>query len=270
MKWHDFFYFSKGERSGLIILLCIIVIAGTILFLNKTSGPASQHTESQPINQPSADRNTTGTVTPGDSVSLGKEIKNTSQTPAAKTVTSTSGTTTSSSGLSSKESSAAKNARESIPERVNRLTSYSQPTYTRVEKLAEGSIVELNTADTTLLKKVPGIGSAFANRIVNYRTVLRGFHSVTQLSEVYGIDEERYVALFPWFTADPSFIHKIEINKIPQDSLQRHPYISYAQARVIMQLRRQKGKLAGWENLQLLNEFTENDKTRLQPYLSFE
>ena len=30
--------------------------------------------------------------------------------------------------------------------------------YTRTEKYAPGTLVELNTADTTILKKVPGIG----------------------------------------------------------------------------------------------------------------
>jgi len=276
MLWHDFFYFSKGERSGFIILLSIIVIAGTILFLNKNSGTASRDTQGQ---ETSAGRNPT-TLTSNDSVSL--ERNDAQTTNVNSQTTSTSSASTSSNALSGSPSTSSKpttsssgstsssNSRESVAERVNRLTSYSQPTYTRTEKLAEGTIVELNTADTTLLKKVPGIGSAFANRIVNYRTILRGYHSVTQLSEVYGIDEERYMALQPWFTVDPSHINKIEINKMPQDSLQRHPYINYAQARVIVQLRRQKGKLTGWENIQLLNEFTDFDKIRLQPYLSFE
>ena len=262
MLWHDFFYFSKGERSGLIILLSIIVIAGTILFLNKTSGPASQDTETQT----STGQNSSDNVAFRDSSSLSVDPAPTS----ANARSSSTSRAPSTSGSVSRESPSAGKSRESVSERVNRLTSYSQPTYVRVEKFTEGTVVELNTADTATLKKVPGIGSAFANRIVNYRTILRGYYSVTQLSEVYGIDEERYMSLQTWFTADPSFINKIDINKIPQDSLQRHPYISYAQARVIIQLRRQKGKLTGWENLQLLNEFTENDRIKLQPYLSFE
>ena len=265
MLWHDFFYFSKGERSGLIILLTIIVIAGTVLFLNKTSRQVVQDTQVQ--EQPSG-RNTSAALMQKDSISSTNSGQ--TSTTNAQTVSSGSGNPSSANPKTSASGSATRNTRESVPERVNRLTSYSQPTYVRAEKFSEGTIVELNTADTTTLKKVPGIGSAFANRIVNYRTILRGYHSVTQLSEVYGIDEERYLALEPWFTADPSFIIKIEINKIPQDSLVRHPYINYAQARVIVQLRRQKGKLTGWENLQLLNEFTDIDKIKLQPYLLFE
>jgi hypothetical protein len=90
------------------------------------------------------------------------------------------------------------------------------------------------------------------------------------LSEVYGIDEEKYNALMPWFSADPSLISRLKVNDLPQDSLRRHPYINYGQAKVITQIRKQKGKLTGWENLLLLNEFTDGDRIRLQHYLSFE
>jgi DNA uptake protein ComE-like DNA-binding protein len=128
----------------------------------------------------------------------------------------------------------------------------------------------LNSADTTLLKKIPGIGSAFAKRIVSYRNLLGGYYSITQLSEVYGIDEEKYNSLIPWFSADASLIKRLDINNLPIDSLSRHPYINYRQARVITQLRKQKGKLTGWENLKLLNEFSEIDRVRLTQYLSFE
>ena len=252
MLWHDFFYFSKGERTGLIILLSIIVVAVTLLFLNRQPELAE---EQSITDAPSVNRNSTTASTPKDTAVAEKVINNTSDTGSA---------------AASANKTSAKSTKETVPERVNRLTSYSKPTYTRAEKYAEGTVVELNTADTTTLKKVPGIGSAFANRIVNYRRILGGYYSVTQLSEVYGIDEERYMELQSWFTVDPSHIIKLEVNTIAQDTLRRHPYINYAQARVIIQLRRQKGKLAGWENLQLLNEFTESDKIRLQPYLSFE
>ena len=249
MLWHDFFYFSKGERTGLIILLSIVVVAVTLLFLNRQPELAE---EQSIVEAPSVDRNSTAVSTPKDTAIA---TNNTSSKVAATPPKTTS----------------SKSVKEPVAERVNRLTSYSsKPAYSRAEKYAEGTVVELNTADTTTLKKVPGIGSAFANRIVNYRRILGGYYSVTQLSEVYGIDEERYIELQPWFTVDPSHIKKLELNTIEQDTLRRHPYINYAQAKVIIQLRRQKGKLTGWENLQLLNEFTESDKIRLQPYLSFE
>ncbi|MBI4930608.1 MAG: helix-hairpin-helix domain-containing protein [Bacteroidetes bacterium] len=48
--------------------------------------------------------------------------------------------------------------------------------------------VELNSADTTSLKTLKGIGSAFSKRIVAFREKLGGFVKKEQLMEVYGFD----------------------------------------------------------------------------------
>lgn len=112
--------------------------------------------------------------------------------------------------------------------------------YTRTEKYAPGTLVELNTADTTILKKVPGIGSTFARRIMKYRELLGGFYDVSQLAEVYGIDEERYQALAPWFIADTLHVRRLEVNALPAAALRKHPYLDYRQAKAIEQLRKQK------------------------------
>jgi DNA uptake protein ComE-like DNA-binding protein len=117
---------------------------------------------------------------------------------------------------------------------------------------------------------VPGIGSAYANRIVKFRDLLGGFYSINQLAEVYGMDEERFNALKPWFTVDILKFKKLKLNELTSEELNKHPYIDYKQAKAILQLRKQKGKLTGWENLQLLDEFADIDKIRLLPYLSFE
>ena len=265
MLWHDFFYFSKGERNGLIILLSLVVIACTLLYLNRRPDAKEESADNlRSTDKPAVVDSALiekETISEPPKASLNKSGDFTAERAKASNNTKE---------YASERTKASKNTKESVSQRVDRLTSYSQPTYTRVEKFKEGVTVELNSADTTVLKKVPGIGSSFAKRIVGYRTLLGGYYSVTQLSEVYGIDEDRYNEFHPWFTVDASLIKKLDINTLSQDSLRRHPYISYAQAKVIIQLRRQKGKLTGWENLQLLDEFTESDKTRLQPYISFD
>ena len=278
MYWRDFFYFSKGERSGLIILLCLITIAGILLIMNNNSGIVESNTVvSQSTTGKNAENNDSQPLAQSDNSqpqniaqNKNQNASNSQNSSNAQNLSSSEPKIESAANDPVNANMVAAEKNESVSERVQRLTSYSRPTYTRTEKFEEGTVVELNTADTTSLKKVPGIGSTFAKRIVGYRDLLGGYYSVTQLSEVYGIDEERYNALVQWFTADPSYISKININKLPQDSLSRHPYLSYNQARVIIQLRRQKGKLAGWDNLQLLNEFSEIDKVRLQHYLSYD
>ena len=50
--------------------------------------------------------------------------------------------------------------------------------------------ISLNSADTSLLKKVPNIGGYFARQIVNYRNRLGGFYSLQQLLEIEDFPEE--------------------------------------------------------------------------------
>jgi competence ComEA-like helix-hairpin-helix protein len=242
MAWRDFFYFSKGERQALVVLLALIVITGLLLILRLPPASVPDEEVAAPVASQSPTPDTSAQTVP-----VTPEKTSARQQVAPRT---------------------AAKQRESVPERVQRMTSRDRPRYT--EKFEPGTTLEINTADTTILKKVPGIGSAFAARIVKYRNLLGGFYTVTQLREVYGIDEDKYAALSPWFTVDASHVQKLPVNLLPMDSLRKHPYINYRQARAIERLRRQKKQLSGWENLQLLDEFTEDDQRRILPYLSFE
>ena len=51
------------------------------------------------------------------------------------------------------------------------------------EKYPSGTLVDLNRADTTELKKIPGIGSGIARLIIGYRQRLGGFYNITQLQD---------------------------------------------------------------------------------------
>jgi len=279
MTWRDFLYFSKGERRGLIVLLCLITIAGILLILNnkqysvsdsdlRNTSEIKEMSDKTTDSQPATTNTSKSKVSQKSEKSVSDNVSKKSSSAEPHNIKSNKSETETSSSYNTDPDS--ETNKETVSERVQRLSSLARPSYSRVEKLKDGTVVELNTADTTLLKKIPGIGSSFAKRIVGYRNLLGGFYTVMQLSEVYGIDEEKYNALATWFSADPSHIIKLSVNSLPQDSLRRHPYINYAQAKIISQLRKQKGKLSGWENLQLLDEFTDTDKIKLQHYLSFE
>jgi DNA uptake protein ComE-like DNA-binding protein len=268
MSWRDFFYFSKGERRALIILLCLITIAGILLILNNKPGQLNNSVAER--TDYNAVENVQDSVNTSSASSVERPFVSSDTNRSLPKKKLNSSTPVRMRSVDGETSAVAKNKKETISERVERITSYSRPSYTRAEKFEKGTVVELNTADTAVLKKVPGIGSAYARRIVNYRNLLGGYYSVIQLSEVYGIDEDRYNAFASWFTADTALISKISVNELSLDSLRRHPYINYNQAKIIIQLRQRNGKLTGWENLQLLNEFADYDKIRLQHYLSFE
>lgn len=141
--------------------------------------------------------------------------------------------------------------------------------YAYQEKLKRGETIELNSADTTSLKKIPGIGTGFANRIARYRNLLGGFTDITQLKEVWGLDNELYDKIIPFIVLIPQ-IEKIKINSADFNELNRHPYIDYRQTKVIIDIRDRKGSIESLKRLSLLEEFTDDDIKRLTPYLSFD
>ena len=135
-----------------------------------------------------------------------------------------------------------------------------------IPKYEEGTIVDLNKADTSILKRIPGIGSTLARMIVVYRQRLGGFYDVAQLQEVPHVGVE----LNKWFVVTPAGLHKIQVNSASLDKLRSHPYMDFYKAKAIMEYRRKRGKIKGLSQLSMFEEFTEKDLKRLSPYLTFE
>lgn len=158
------------------------------------------------------------------------------------------------------------------PEWLSRSEDYygtpkgERPQYEKVDKLAEGSTLPLNHADTTALKRIPGIGSYYAGKIVRYRERLGGFVSVSQINEVEGLPP----GVSRWFTVEASpEVRRVNLNKASFKELVRHPYLSYEQTKVIVNHVRMYGPLRSWKDLRLYKEFTDDDFSRLAPYFVF-
>lgn len=149
----------------------------------------------------------------------------------------------------------------------NATASGTHATYPRVEKYAPGSIVlDLNQCDTTQLQGIPEIGSYRAAQIVKYRQALGGFVSLSQLREIPNLPP----GIEQWFSVDKdSAPQLLNLNKATFQELQRHPYISYEQAREVLNYRRRYGKLSSLNDLRLSPHFSPSDLQRLQPYVDF-
>jgi competence ComEA-like helix-hairpin-helix protein len=135
-----------------------------------------------------------------------------------------------------------------------------------VFKYSEGTLVDVGMADTTELKKIPGIGTGIAKAIVSYRNRLGGFYSLDQLHEIKYITPE----LMKWFKLDSLNLRKISINNAGIDLLRNHPYVNFYQAKVIVEHRKKKGKIKSLSQLSLYEEFTEKDLKRLVYYFIFD
>lgn len=138
--------------------------------------------------------------------------------------------------------------------------------YPKQEKFNAGIIIDVNTADTSILKKIPGVGSVISRNIVNYRNRLGGFYNTAQLLEVQYVDS----TLLKWFEVKSDVFRKIRINKAGLDELRSHPYMDFYKARAIIDFRRKRGSIDGMSQISMFEEFSEEDIDKLSHYFSFE
>ena len=133
-------------------------------------------------------------------------------------------------------------------------------------KSRPASPLDLNSADSTELVRLPGIGPATALKILRYRERLGGYSDIRQLTEIEGLPD----SLIKWFIiTDTIALSKIAVNKATLTELRRHPYLDFYQARAIVEFRNERGNIKGPEQLSFIEEFTAQDLERLMPYLDF-
>jgi DNA uptake protein ComE-like DNA-binding protein len=288
----EFFYLQKSDRKVVLALLAVIVIAlGVILF---TSDPGNSGV-SQNSRDSSYDRNASNSPLPtrqierfpfdpntADSAQLRRlglqswQIRNIYKFRAAGGIYRKPLDFARLYGLTVKE------YRELEP--YIRISSDYLPAATLVkegatvtdehdtalvrrypQKINETSHVVLNTADTTELMTIPGIGPYFAKKIVQYGQRLGGYVSVDQLDEIedFPTESKRFLVV------EGATPKKLNVNKLTLNELKRHPYISFYQARDITDYRRLHGPLRSLNDLRLSRDFPPEAITRLLPYVEF-
>ena len=133
-------------------------------------------------------------------------------------------------------------------------------------KLQPDERVVLNRADTAQLRKVPGIGSFFARKIVEYRERLGGYYRVQQLLEIEDFPE---TAVSFFIIPDGTEFRKMNLNRLSLNELKHHPYIGFYRARAIVDYRRLHGHIESLQQLKLLPDFTPEAIERLEPYVEY-
>ena len=132
-------------------------------------------------------------------------------------------------------------------------------------KLRFGETVDINTADTAELKKIPGIGSYYAKRIVELRQRKQAFVSPEELLTIRNFPE----TALTYMTASQNF-PEIFVNQWSQKQLADHPLLNYAQARDIIALRRTAGMVKAASDLAALPSLDAATLKRVTPFLRFE
>lgn len=309
MKWKDFFYFSRGQRIGILILLVLIVLtfALDIFFLRRLKPPPESNgeaflrealefraslenydsimevTRQQRYKERYAKRNTSYTW-PNASHRKAYQLfgfdPNTIDSAGLLRLGLTPRMASSLLKYRSKGGSF-RNKEDfgkiyGIPaQKKEELMPYIEidPSRKQIRKdegPKEDISIELNAADTTQLMRVRGIGRSYARSIVGYRKRLGGFVSVEQLREIYGMRPENYERIAPQCRVDLSLLQPIKVNTASVSRLRQHPYLNFYQAKAIYELRRERGRLQDIDELSNLEEFTTENLTKIKPYLSFE
>lgn len=127
---------------------------------------------------------------------------------------------------------------------------------------------DINTADTTQLKSVYGIGTKLAGRIVKFRDGLGGFVEMRQLREVFGLDSATVEQLIKKsFITEDFTPRKINVNTANEPELSAHPYIRKSRAKAIVGWRFQHGSFVTFNDLEKVAQLTKDDIRKISPYL---
>lgn len=130
------------------------------------------------------------------------------------------------------------------------------------------TVIDINTADTSALIALPGIGSKLASRIIAFRDKLGGFYKVEQVAETYALPDSTFQKIKDRLVIVNPAVKQININTATPEELKAHPYIRYAIANALVQYRTQHGNFTSVSELKNIMIITGEVYSKLEPYVS--
>jgi len=307
--WKDFFYFSKGQRTAILVLICLIIITIAVEFLlpyfipQKEQSKSDFFDEAKRFEQTLVSRDSLrraqwnqkyDSIFHNDKEFVKKEAEKYSlfifdpNTVDSVTFVRLGLKPFIASNILKFRNKGGKfRTAESFskvygiyPEKFKELEPYiaiveakqttkdsiKSPSTTKIKNI----VVDLNSADTTELMKVYGLGRGYAKAIVRFRQQTGGFVIVEQLRELYGMSEENFNKISPSCKINLELVKKIQINTASVERLNAHPYLNFYESKAIYEYRRRKGKLQNANELKAISELKPETIRKIQPYLSFE
>ncbi len=130
--------------------------------------------------------------------------------------------------------------------------------------------VDLNACDTNDILSIPQFGSKRAQKIVEYRDKLGGFFTISQLREIYILQNISLEHCEKYFVINRNKIRKININSISYKELIAHPYFDAYLTKQIINYREKNGKIKDISHFQQITNAYKELIVKLTPYLSFD
>ena len=130
------------------------------------------------------------------------------------------------------------------------------------------STTDINKATAEDFKTISGIGPAFPERIIKYRSKLQGFSFESQVNEVWGLDKEvveKVVSIFK--IIEKPAIKKVNVNTVTFKELLINPYIDYELCKKIFNYRDEVAELQDISELKNIDDFPLKLYDRIVLYL---
>lgn len=297
--WRSYFVFSKKERTGILLLLFLILFIRFLpAFFTSASAPpdpellaafkrdintlkATSKIEKSPFSPiPEAEKNNDRSIQFhifDPNTSTVEELQNLGiPAKTAQTI----------------ERYRKKGGKFHKPEDLKRIYGLQQPLYERLlpyinihepaSALSVGEkefrlekspvkpspmVIDINLSDTADWIQLPAIGNKLAERVIRFREKLGGFYSIQQIAEVYGLSDSAFRKIQPYLKMEVFQLQKLSLNRSSFEQLRSHPYIKSQIASAIIQYRRQHESFTNVENLKQIHLVTNETYVKLVPYL---
>lgn len=130
------------------------------------------------------------------------------------------------------------------------------------------SNVDINSATVEQLDDLPGIGPGYANKILNWRNKLGGFHSLDQIQSTYNLPDSVFQKIRQYivFTTEQT---RININSCDELTLAKHFYIRAKEAKILIAYRNNHGPFRSKEDLLNTGALDKEWVDKVSPYLNY-
>jgi DNA uptake protein ComE-like DNA-binding protein len=128
----------------------------------------------------------------------------------------------------------------------------------------------INSADSSQLLQLNGIGPFYAAAIVKYRDRLGGYCDINQLMELYKMDSVKLVPILKQVYLYSIELRQIPLNTIGFKELLKHPYMDYETTKFIMNKRNKLGRFAAIYQIKDEKMLSDSLYQKLLPYLKLD
>jgi DNA uptake protein ComE-like DNA-binding protein len=289
-KSKDFFIFNKEQRTGLVLLLGLIIIMQLLYFFVDFSSNNIATKESEKWMAMQTEIDSAATITHESSYKiypfnpnfmtdfkaykLGLKTEEIDRLLAFRKINKYVNSVQEFQNITKVSDSllAVISPYFKFPDWVKNKKQYQYQTFEKTDypKKEKTVILDINQASKEDLIKIYGVGEAISDRILKQKEALGAFVSMDQMQDIWGLSPEVLTQLNSHFkTLTSTLVKKIDINNTSVKELTNFPYFRYALAREIVTYRSMNNGIKNIEDLTKIKGFPVDKIKIIALYLEF-